>query len=462
MAKDDKSSKVDTKKLLIPKAGFATVKANQRLAGAPTAAPVIPHGQSKKQLPIVKPEIIKDNPYFDHTIGVPVKAKKKQNLKFVRHGKFVQKAEQLRAHAKMEELKKKIAETVKKAGMDNLDLVSDKAVQREPPPLIEWWDSALLYHNKSYDELPTDDTFLLFSEAVPVSEDSKESLPPVTHYVLHPIPIQPPFHTGPPPPRPLMLTAKERKKIRRQRRAEELKEKQDKQRLGLIPPDPPKVKMSNLMRVLANEAIQDPTKIEAMVREQVEKRQHEHHAANQARKLTEEQKKEKKKKKLEEDTSAMVDVAIYKVKDLSHPKIKFKVDTNAQQLNLTGVAVVNPTCNIVIVEGGPKGLKKYKKLMLRRIDWSETSGLEPKEEKDESNDGKSYIYYSIHNGAYLIWEGQVRKRAFHGFRFKACPLEKMVLELLSRARVEHYWELAKNWKASGMYIFLLSRRDRAG
>lgn len=42
-------------------------------------------------------------------------------------------------------------------------------------------------------------------------------------------------------------------------------------RLGLIPPDEPKVKMSNLMRVLGNEQVLDPTKVEAQVRAQMAK-----------------------------------------------------------------------------------------------------------------------------------------------------------------------------------------------
>jgi hypothetical protein len=42
-------------------------------------------------------------------------------------------------------------------------------------------------------------------------------------------------------------------------------------RLGLIPPDEPKVKMSNLMRVLGNEQVLDPTKVEAHVRAQMAK-----------------------------------------------------------------------------------------------------------------------------------------------------------------------------------------------
>ena len=66
---------------------------------------------------------------------------------------------------------------------------------------------------------------------------------------------------------------------------------------------------------------------------------------------------------------------------------------NAQQYHLTGRVLIFPgmlnvdvTCNkhpvhvmflslgmnLVIVEGGPKGLKKYKHLMLYRIKWNQT------------------------------------------------------------------------------------------
>merc|ERR1711934_413922 len=48
--------------------------------------------------------------------------------------------------------------------------------------------------------------------------------------------------------------------------------------------DEPKVKMSNLMRVLGNEQIMDPTKVEAQVRAQMAKRKTDHETANQERK----------------------------------------------------------------------------------------------------------------------------------------------------------------------------------
>lgn len=94
------------------------------------------------------------------------------------------------------------------------------------------------------------------------------------------------------------LTKKEQKKLRRQTRREAQKEVQEKVRLGLMPPPEPKgapgwraghslghchrvtdvclsppVRISNLMRVLGTEAVQDPTKVEAHVRAQMAKRQ---------------------------------------------------------------------------------------------------------------------------------------------------------------------------------------------
>ena len=82
--------------------------------------------------------------------------------------------------------------------------------------------------------------------------------------------------------------------------------------MGLLPPEQPKVKISNLMRVLGNEAILDPTKVEAQVREQMKSRQDAHKKHNEEKKLTKEEKREKLKKKLMEDTSKVVQVAVFK------------------------------------------------------------------------------------------------------------------------------------------------------
>ena len=77
-----------------------------------------------------------------------------------------------------------------------------------------------------------------------------------------------------------------------------------------------------------------------------------HEQANAARKLTPAQRKAKKAKKLKEDLSCGTYVTVYRVRDLSKPAIKFKVDMNAQQYHLTGCVMLYRDVNLVIVEGG--------------------------------------------------------------------------------------------------------------
>ena len=74
-----------------------------------------------------------------------------------------------------------------------------------------------------------------------------------------------------------------------------------------------KVKMSNVARVLTNEYISDPTKIEAEVRQQVEARQQKHESENAARAVSGEEKKRRKTEKLLNDsTDAGIVVAVFK------------------------------------------------------------------------------------------------------------------------------------------------------
>merc|ERR1711865_412803 len=154
----------------------------------------------------------------------------------------------------------------------------------------------------------------------------------------------------------------EQKKFRKLRKQERTREYQDKIKMGLLKPPPPKVKMSNLMRVLGDEAIADPSAVEKK----------EHEQRNEARKLPAEERKQKKKQKWIEDTSLQVLICVFQIKDLSNKRHLFKVDMNAQQFHLTGCTITCPgVANICIVEGGPRSIKRYKKLMTRRIKWRE-------------------------------------------------------------------------------------------
>ena len=80
--------------------------------------------------------------------------------------------------------------------------------------------------------------------------------------------------------------------------------------------------------------------MEQRVIQQMRQRELNHEMRNQARALTPAERKEKKRKKLHEDTSREVHVAVFRVRDFSNLKHRFKIDVNAQQLNLTGTGAM--------------------------------------------------------------------------------------------------------------------------
>merc|ERR550537_606212 len=63
---------------------------------------------------------------------------------------------------------------------------------------------------------------------------------------------------------------------------------------GPIKPPPPKVKMTNLMRVLGDEALANPSMVEKKVRKQMQERIDQHEARNAAQKANPEDKRKKK------------------------------------------------------------------------------------------------------------------------------------------------------------------------
>merc|ERR1712232_726267 len=181
----------------------------------------------------------------------------------------------------------------------------------------------------------------------------------------------------------------------------------DKIKMGILQPPPPKVKMSNLMRVLGDEAIADPSTVERKVRQQVEQR-------NEARKLPAEERKQKKKQKWMAEQEPTTQVLVFKIKDLTNKRHLFKIDMNAQQFHLTGCCISCPgVANIVIIEGGPRAVKRYRKLMMRRIKWSEDQAKDD-DDDDDSGDEENVTAPKLHDHCVLIWEGVVKQRNFKG------------------------------------------------
>lgn len=321
-------------------------------------------------------------------------------------------------------------------------------------PSMEWWDEAFL---------PKDLKELRKSSRAAAEIDNYDKAALMNcktfKYIQHPIPIKPLGGELPDAPLPMFLTKKERKRIRKQTRAAREQEKRDKQMLGLIPAPEVKFKLSNFMKILGDQAVADPSKVEMKVMEQVQKRQLSHEMRNLAAKLTPAEKRAKMIRRNQEDTSRLVHTAVYRVNDLSNPRHRFKVDVNAQQYFLSGTVVLCPEgdCNIVVVEGGPRGIRRFMRLMLYRINWSEKviprsedqtepaedgnaadQGMDEDESDDENEDGdeeeklkemKAAVAAqgnsAINEGetnstnrCRLVWQGMIPKRIFTGFRFQ--------------------------------------------
>uniref|UniRef100_A0A8C1ZJP0 U4/U6 small nuclear ribonucleoprotein Prp3 n=1 Tax=Cyprinus carpio TaxID=7962 RepID=A0A8C1ZJP0_CYPCA len=370
-----------------------TLKANIR---------AVKREQFRQQLKEKPSDDLESTSYFDPRVAIIPAQRAKRGFRFHEQGRFEKIAQRIRTKAQLEKLQMEIAQAAKKTGIQastKLALIAPKKELGEGEiPHIEWWDSFIL---PSHIELSAHTNF------------DEVKMHGVTNLVEHPIQMAPPVDTDKPVTLGVYLTKKEQKKLRRQTRREAQKELQEKVRLGLMPPPEPKVRISNLMRVLGTEAVQDPTKVEAHVRAQMAKRQKAHEEANAARKLTAEQRKEKKVKKLKEDLSHGVHIAVYRIRNLHNPAKKFKVEANANQLYLTGTVVLHKDVNIVVVEGGPKAQKKFKRLMLNRIKWDE-----PNSKRD------------------------AKERSYGEVKFKQCPTESMAREHFKKHGTEHYWDLA--------------------
>ncbi|ORY64265.1 pre-mRNA processing factor 3-domain-containing protein [Pseudomassariella vexata] len=397
--------------------------------------------QKQKPLDLAGPSAdeIKNNPYYDPSLSAPTtKPRQSRQLIFNQKGKYIAQANALRRQAALEALKKKIAAQTRKVGIDE-DIDVEKNFLVEAPPAIEWWDEGLVDGN-TYDSIE-DPNFIKI--------DTPDTI--VTSYIQHPVAIEPPQDKNAPAPKPMYLTSKEMAKLRRQRRGAELKEQQAKIRLGLEPPPPPKVKKGNLMRVLGSEAVLDPTAVEARVEKEIRGRFEIHMQTNEERKLSKEERHTKLIKHQEEDAAKGLHILVFKISTLANGQHRYKININAEQMALTGIALMNPKMNLVIVEGGAYSTRKYKKLMCDRIDWTENAPSRDKDGKSEAlrqwlmaEDEKGELKDMSLNKCQLIFEGEVKSRGFRKWGSKVCETDAEARETLARAKMENFWNLAKS------------------
>ena len=161
--------------------------------------------------------------------------------------------------------------------------------------------------------------------------------------------------------------------MRTQKRMAVENERRDKQMMGLIPAPEPKFKLSNFMKILGDEAIADPSVVEQKVIEQMRQRELRHEMDNLARKLTPAQRYEKRVGKIKAAVvkAREVNVAVFSVSDMFDPRLRYKVDINAAKWLLTGTVLLceEGRVNMVLVEGGPRAIKRFTRLMLHRVKW---------------------------------------------------------------------------------------------
>jgi len=272
-------------------------------------------------------------------------------------------------------------------------------------------------------------------------------------YIQHPVPVKAFGAERSEIPLTMFLTKRERKRIRRQSREEREREKRDMQMMGLIKAPEPKFKLSNFMKVLVDQAVADPSKMEQRVMQQVHERQLMHEMKNLAAKLTPAERREKLRRKFTEDTSRQISVALFGVTDLKNPKHRFKVDVNAQQFNLTGIVLTCETANsnMVLVEGGKKGIRKFTRLMLHRIPWDvKTETVEindadndeyDSDDEDPSPKGNGSVCSAKSSSCKLLWQGFTAKKMFHSFRFQECRTALSARKVLEAKGLCHYWDM---------------------
>eukprot|EP01064_Diplonema_japonicum_P000849 TRINITY_DN10581_c0_g1_i2.p1 TRINITY_DN10581_c0_g1~~TRINITY_DN10581_c0_g1_i2.p1 ORF type:complete len:504 (+),score=137.71 TRINITY_DN10581_c0_g1_i2:41-1513(+) len=363
--------------------------------------------------------------YFDESL-VHMKGKDRKRMIFGETGKYTEQGEKMR---KLMDARKEFKEKRKAADADlkmsapqiqpseTAVVLTEEQLQSDitDVPDTEWWDASILL-TKSYSDVRDD----LTSDALQWRLKFKV----LTHYIEHPVPIEGPNSAAAPEPQALILTKKEAKKIRTRTRVEREKDKQEQIAMGLLAPPPPKVKISNIMKVMGKEAVQDPTTIERFVRTQMAERMGRHEARNQERKLDPDAKRRKIIGKMTREANEDPVSSIYRINALHSARAIWKIIENAKQLHLTGMLIRTNGVNLVMIDGGRKPTRKFSRLLLHRIDY----------ELAENEDNK--------NNACCVWQGYSERKMqkeFKSLTFTDGLKAKKYLDTLGSG---HYWDMA--------------------
>lgn len=385
--------------------------------------------------------------FFDPSLGAPrsvsdvARRRRAAGLHFVEEGKYSKLGEEMRMRSFLTSIGISKEAMASESVQANLALLAGNNLM-VPLRLRTGQAAASLYHAEQVPAVEWWDKPLLAGPAYEAGDAPAIKAGAITRLVEHPVPIEPAHEPADVHLKPLMLTHRERKKLRRMTRLAAEKEKQLKVRLGLIKPPEPKYKLSNMMRVLGIEAAAEPTAIEAMVRKRQAERVAKHEATNESNKLTPEERIAKRQAAVATDLAAGLRCAVFRVEDLSHKQWKYKVRVNAEQLALNGCVAYMSGFAVVVAQGGAKALKKYKQLMLNRIKWADAQHLQDDQAVESA---AAPMIARGENKCTLIWEGDIVKQNFFSFGFERNGTEAGARGFFAERGCEHYLDLAKSF-----------------
>jgi hypothetical protein len=170
-------------------------------------------------------------------------------------------------------------------------------------------------------------------------------------------------------------TRQEIKKEKRETKLQKMKDIQEKIKYGILPAPEPKLKLSNFMSVLKEEALQDPTKVEMTVRKAIEARQKKHQRHNLKRKKQKMSNTDKRRIKANRDLEKKSLLSVYKIHELQNFENQYKVNSNARKFFIQGFCLVPAVFlkelkPIIVTFAGEKHSQKYHKLLTKRIKWT--------------------------------------------------------------------------------------------
>lgn len=99
----------------------------------------------------------------------------------------------------------------------------------------------------------------------------------------------------------------------------------------------------------------------------------------------------------------------------------------------TGVGLITDNFTVVIVEGTSKSVRRYDKLMMRRIDWN--AKLNDDDDDDDMDSSKN-------NKCTRVWKGTSTKTYLKRFTFETLRTEAAARRFLEQVNLGHLWDAA--------------------